>query len=228
MAGGGERAGRDASPAEDEAPQIFGVLRPARAELRQRGSRFVGSLAPAVDASAAEAFAAAVARELAGATHHCRAQRLLDPESGATRDLASDAGEPAGTAGRPILDALSGAGLVNAVLVVSRWFGGVKLGKGGLARAYAAAARAAIAGAPVARLAVFRRVEVGVPYPYAGSVAAASARFGALMEAVSPAGEYRASVLVRADRAAAFEAALTELTGARASFVVGGALLHQA
>jgi uncharacterized YigZ family protein len=75
------------------------------------------------------------------AAHHCFAWRLLDSER------SSDAGEPSGTAGRPILDAIHSASLHEVVVVVIRYFGGVKLGPGGLKRAYAEAARGALADA---------------------------------------------------------------------------------
>jgi len=75
------------------------------------------------------------------AAHHCFAWRLLDAER------SSDAGEPTGTAGRPILDAIHAETLHYVAVVVSRYFGGVKLGPGGLKRAYAEAARGALAAA---------------------------------------------------------------------------------
>ena len=83
-----------------------------------------------------KAFLADAARaSFPDATHHCFAWRLGWPPA----ERAADAGEPAGTAGQPILRALRGAGLTDVVVVVVRWFGGTKLGKGGLARAYAGA-----------------------------------------------------------------------------------------
>lgn len=69
-----------------------------------------------------------------GATHHCWAYRV--GEFSSLIERSSDAGEPSGTAGRPILDAIRRSGLMRVLVVVTRWFGGTKLGKGGLIRAY--------------------------------------------------------------------------------------------
>lgn len=128
-------------------PGYFMPAGPARAEVRDRGSRFLALLAPATSEEEARFALAEIAARHPDATHHCFAWRVGDPP----RERASDAGEPTGTAGLPILRALAAAGLSDALLVIVRWFGGVKLGKGGLARAYAAAAQAAIAAAATER-----------------------------------------------------------------------------
>ncbi len=138
----------------------------SRAEIRDKGSRFLAVIGPAADEAAAKAVLAALQREFADATHHCWAWRLGSPP----RERSSDAGEPAGTAGVPILQVLRGAGLSDALAVVVRWFGGVKLGKGGLARAYAAAAREALKALPVAARAPTARIAVAVPHEKVGAV----------------------------------------------------------
>lgn len=116
-----------------------------RAETRERASRFIATARPARDSAEARAGIEAVAAEFPDATHHCWAYRLA--AAGGDVERAHDAGEPAGTAGPPILQAIRGAGLRNVLVVVSRYFGGTKLGKGGLARAYRAAARTVLEGA---------------------------------------------------------------------------------
>lgn len=129
-------------------------------ELRERGSRFLAVVAPASDEAAAEAVVAELAAEHPDATHWCFAWRL----GPVPRERASDAGEPAGTAGMPILQVLRGRELSDVVCVVVRWFGGTKLGKGGLARAYAGAAHLAADDLPVERR--FERVELALALPY--------------------------------------------------------------
>lgn len=138
----------------------------ARAEIREKGSVFLAILGPAADEEAAKVRMAELARELPGATHHCWAWRLGDPP----RERASDAGEPSGTAGVPILQVLRGSGLSDVLAVVVRWYGGTKLGKGGLARAYAAAAREAAAGLPVVTRVPTVRLSLRVPYERVGAV----------------------------------------------------------
>jgi uncharacterized YigZ family protein len=138
----------------------------SRAEIREKGSRFLAGIGPAADEAAAKAFLAALERELPEATHHCWAWRLGSPP----RERSSDAGEPSGTAGVPILQVLRGAGLSDVQAVVVRWFGGTKLGKGGLARAYAAATREALRGLPVSRRAPVARIAFEVPFDKVGAV----------------------------------------------------------
>ncbi|MCB9780242.1 MAG: YigZ family protein [Alphaproteobacteria bacterium] len=96
-----------------------------------KGSRFIGLAAPAADEAAVDALLEDARQRWPDARHHCWAWRLAD---GRTR--SSDAGEPGGSAGRPILAQIEGHDLCDVVVVVVRWFGGVKLGVGGLIRAY--------------------------------------------------------------------------------------------
>lgn len=138
----------------------------ARAEIREKGSRFLAVLGPAADEEGAKARLAALEREFPEATHHCWAWRLGDPP----RERSSDAGEPTGTAGVPILQVLRGAGLSDVLAVVVRWFGGTKLGKGGLARAYAAAAREALPRLPVVLRVPTVRLALRIPYEKVGAV----------------------------------------------------------
>jgi len=135
-------------------------------EVREKGSRFLAVVAPAVDETAAEAVLEALRAEHPDATHHCWAWRL-----GATaEERSSDDGEPSGTAGVPILQVLRGRELSDVVAVVVRWYGGTRLGKGGLARAYAAAAREAAEAAPVGRRVPRDEIAVVLPYELIGAV----------------------------------------------------------
>jgi uncharacterized YigZ family protein len=141
----------------------------AEGEIREKGSRFhavIVPLAEDVGEPGALAALAELERRFADATHVCWAFRAGEPP----RERSSDAGEPHGTAGVPILRVLQGAGLADVLAAVARWFGGVKLGKGGLARAYAGAARAALAGLAVVERTPTVSVVVTVPYERLGAV----------------------------------------------------------
>lgn len=105
-----------------------------------KGSRFVAHLAPVSDETAAKGFLGEVAAEFPDASHHCWAWRLDSPSI----ERAGDDGEPSGSAGRPILAQLTGRNVIDVAVVVSRWFGGTKLGVGGLVRAYGGAAGEAL------------------------------------------------------------------------------------
>jgi uncharacterized YigZ family protein len=184
---------------------------PAEGTLREKGSLFHAVIVPlpegAGEGGAAEALAA-LARRFAGATHVCWAFRVGEPP----RERSSDAGEPHGTAGVPMLRALQGADLLDVGAAVARWFGGVKLGKGGLARAYAGAVRAALANLAVAERTPVVALALSVPYE----------RLGAVQRLVHPpevelaAAEYdglqaRLVLKVHAARRAALEEALAEI-----------------
>jgi uncharacterized YigZ family protein len=132
----------------------------AESELRELGSRFFAFVAPAGDLAAAEAFVESLRRRYPDATHHCFAWRVGEPPA----ERSSDDGEPGGTAGAPMLQALRAADLVDVVAVVVRWFGGTKLGKGGLVRAYGGALRAALERLPVR--VERRRIRLTVELPF--------------------------------------------------------------
>jgi len=144
------------------------VAAPSRRELRVLGSRFIACAAPANSEAEARDLRDALHREFSDATHHCWAVRLHTPRG--DRELHDDAGEPSGTAGLPILQAMRRAGVINGLVVVVRYFGGTKLGKGGLARAYREAAGAALDAAGVAEIVIMSRLRLSGPLTRDGEV----------------------------------------------------------
>ncbi|MQM24014.1 IMPACT family protein [Glycomyces sp. NEAU-7082] len=129
-------------------------------------SRFVCSLFRVGSEAAVRERIAVHRREFWEASHHCTAY-VLD-EGRVAR--SSDDGEPAGTAGLPMLEVLRGRELTDVLAIVTRYFGGVKLGSGGLVRAYGGAVSAAVEAAGVVELAVWPRLLVRVDYGVAGSL----------------------------------------------------------
>jgi len=115
-----------------------------RVEEVIKRSRFITSLGPAGTVDEARAFINGVRAEYPDATHHCWAY-LIGPPGSTSQVGMSDSGEPHGTAGRPMLNVLLHARAGDLVAVVSRYFGGTKLGKGGLVRAYAGGVQSALA-----------------------------------------------------------------------------------
>lgn len=122
----------------------------ARTELTVKRSRFVTLLVRTDDEEAARRAIAEERRHSPEARHHCTAF-IVDVPGSLAVERSSDDGEPAGTAGTPMLEVLRGSGLTNATAVVSRWFGGIKLGTGGLVRAYSQSVANALAEAPRVR-----------------------------------------------------------------------------
>ena len=133
----------------------------ATATLKVEGSRFLAEAAPVSGRAAAEDRIESVREREHQATHHCTAYRL-----GVEGDdfRYNDDGEPSGTAGQPILRQIDARDLTNTLVVVTRYFGGTKLGTGGLMRAYGNTADAALARAPIVERVV--RVSVRLRFAY--------------------------------------------------------------
>lgn len=110
-------------------------------EIVEKKSRFIAETAPVKSEEEASAFLEQIRKKYWDARHHCSAF-VIGEKNPLTR--CSDDGEPAGTAGRPILDVLLGEAVTDACIVVTRYFGGVLLGTGGLVRAYGQAAKAGL------------------------------------------------------------------------------------
>lgn len=137
----------------------------ATAEIVEKKSRFIGQMAHVATEQEALGFIEEVRATHRMARHNVYAYVLRGPDGGCGRVRYTDDGEPAKTAGMPTLEAVQHAGLVDVAVVVTRYFGGVLLGTGGLVRAYTAATQAAIEAARV--VVVSRCVEVVAEIPYA-------------------------------------------------------------
>lgn len=134
-------------------------------------SRFLAHLAPARSVAEADAVIARLRKDLWDARHHCVAMVL---GTHADQARSSDDGEPSGTAGVPMLEVLRHRGVTDLVAVVTRYFGGVKLGAGGLVRAYSGAVAAALdeaaASGALLRRELLLEAEVAVPHADAGRI----------------------------------------------------------
>lgn len=145
-----------------------------REDVRIRSSRFIATAEPATTAEAVRQALALISRQLHDATHHCWAYRFSTGD-----ESSSDDGEPSGTAGKPILGAICSAGLTDTLVVVTRYFGGIKLGTGGLVRAYREAAGMVMESAPKRECLHTTSLEVTFRFPQTGLVEPLLSRFGA-------------------------------------------------
>ena len=144
-----------------------GYLIPARetrVEIRVLNSRFIATAAPVFSVDEARDFIARIREEFADASHNVPA--FVVGHGATVTAHCHDDGEPSGTAGRPALAVLRGSGLGDVCVVVTRYFGGTKLGTGGLVRAYSDAVRAVLAELPLAKKVATHTVLVGLPYTY--------------------------------------------------------------
>jgi uncharacterized YigZ family protein len=178
----------------------------AAAELVEKRSRFIALAAPAADEAAAMALLETARAKHRDARHHVWAYLL---RSGARR--FSDDGEPQGTGGAPVLDTLVKSGLCDCAVVVTRFFGGVLLGAGGLVRAYSGAARLALAQAQALTLCEHVVCAVHCEYHQLGRVTALAGEFGVLLGS-----DYAENITLRIalplSKAEDFEKRLTEAT----------------
>ncbi|RYF56446.1 MAG: YigZ family protein, partial [Comamonadaceae bacterium] len=134
----------------------------SRLEQDVRKSRFLAIAAPVITVDEAMAFLAE--HHVADATHNCWAYRI------GNQYRFNDDGEPSGTAGKPILQAIEGQGLDAVVVLVVRWFGGIKLGAGGLVRAYGGAAAECLRIAPRRHVVARTRVSLACAYSEQGAI----------------------------------------------------------
>ena len=137
------------------------IMKGGAAEYAVQRSRFIADTAAVKDEETAQAFLQEIKKKYYDARHHCYGWIL----EGGRRKKSGDDGEPSGTAGAPILAALERQGITDGLIVVTRYFGGIKLGTGGLTRAYAHAAAQGLAASTLAELQMLRRVAVTVAYP---------------------------------------------------------------
>lgn len=143
------------------------VCRAGSGEYEEKRSRFIANATPVTSSEEAAAFIESVRRKYYDARHHCSAFII-----GRNREITrcSDDGEPSGTAGKPILEVLLGAEVTDAVIVVTRYFGGTLLGTGGLVRAYTQAAKAGLADAGIATMCYGKRITLRMEYADIGKL----------------------------------------------------------
>jgi uncharacterized YigZ family protein len=186
-----------------------------RVEQTIQRSRFIATLAPAATVPEAVAFVKEVSFEHASATHNCWAY-LVGAPGRTDRVGLSDDGEPHGTAGRPMLNALLHSGLGDVVAVVTRYYGGVKLGTGGLVRAYGGTLQLALESLETVEKVDYAEVAVVVDYASLASVQALLADYEAAVVDQAFAADVTLRVRAPAPRIDALRAALADATRGRA------------
>ena len=186
------------------------VLYASETEFTEKKSRFIGRCFPVKTEEEAQAKLAEVRKAHYDATHNCWAYAL---SNGVQR--FSDDGEPGGTAGMPIMDTLIRREIKDALIVVTRYFGGILLGSGGLVRAYSKAASDALTGAGLGLMAPCSRIEFSVDYPRYGGIEG-FVKANALIDGLEFLENVRFCVTVTDEKAEEFMAELIERTDGRA------------
>ena len=182
-------------------------------ELEIRKSRFLCAMERVADEEAAREFIAQRRRAHWSANHNCTAY-ILGDDAGIQR--SSDDGEPSGTAGVPMLEVLRHRGITDAVAVVTRYFGGIKLGAGGLIRAYGGAVSAAVDELGVLERRTLAVVAVMADYLRAGRLESDLRSSGYTVRNVEYGADVRIDVALPEEQLPAFEAWLAEATAGEA------------
>lgn len=194
----------------DPSPYPVPARRSSFEETIQR-SRFLTVLAHAPDAEAAHRFVHAMRDEHPDATHHCWAFVAGSPGSTTSVGMSDD-GEPHGTAGRPMLTTLLHSQVGEIAAVCVRWYGGTKLGTGGLSRAYRGGVKGALEGLEVVLRVVRAPVEVRVGYPHVDGLQRLVESLDGIVDEEDYGSEVRYRVRMPEVKLARFEHELAELT----------------
>ena len=190
----------------------FTLAQPVHSELLIKKSRFIGCVQPVADRAAALAVVASLRAEHPAAAHVCWALMA------GGQSAANDDGEPGGTAGRPMLEVLRHQQVEGALATVVRYFGGVKLGAGGLVRAYTDAVAQALLGATLVPLLRQRSLRCIVPYALEGLVRRELASAGAVLESVQHGDDVRFAFTLPEPDADAFIARLGDAAQGRVAW----------
>jgi uncharacterized YigZ family protein len=188
-------------------------LNEIRRELIVSNSRFISSLAPVFTVDEAKAFVARIKAEFSDASHNVPVYLVGYGDSETAH--CSDAGEPSGTAGRPALAVLRGSGLGDVAVVVTRYFGGTKLGTGGLVRAYSEAVRLVVVAVSRAEKVQTHTVMLAFAYSYLERVRIlVAAQEGEVLDEAF-AVDVTLTARLRVEKLPGFQASLSELSNGK-------------
>lgn len=190
-------------------------------EYVDKRSRFLGLVRPVGSEDEARTIIAACKKQYHDARHNCWCYLLRDGT-----ERYSDDGEPQGTAGLPMLEVFKREGVENVVCVVTRYFGGVLLGTGGLLRAYTKSAKDALDAAGIAAVRRWVKLEVGCPYSLLERMKTECLSLDGAVQNVDYGADVLLSLLLPENNAEAFSARVTELSaGACSAQTVGEELM---
>lgn len=189
----------------------------AESEFVEKKSRFIGRIWVTETEEEALEYIKAMRQQHWDATHNVYAYII---HGGPTR--FTDDGEPSGTAGMPVLEVLRGAGVENVCCVVTRYFGGTLLGTGGLVRAYGKAARDALNEAGISLKQLWKRLDLILSYSFYERLRQEVERSGGVVADTEYGADVCLHVLLPAERSAAFEARVTDLTRGNVACVEAG------
>ena len=185
----------------------------ARIELRYKNSRFIGTAGPAPSVAEARGLVARLRGEFPDASHQVYAF-AVGAGASVTHGMSDD-GEPSGTAGRPVLAVVQGSGLGDVVVVITRYFGGTRLGTGGLVKAYGSTAKAVLEVLPRVEKVAVAAVRLVLPYELHARVRLLIGEAEGEIEKEEFGAQITLSLQLRRDRTEALDRVLQELSAGR-------------
>lgn len=194
-------------------PEYKTVYRGGEGEITEKKSRFIANVVPVSSEEEAEEFIESMKKKYWDARHNCYA--YIIGERGEIKRFSDD-GEPGGTAGKPILEVLSGEGVTNAAIVVTRYFGGTLLGTGGLVRAYGAAAKEGLSASAVINKIPGMRLSITTDYTGLGKLQYLLGQRGITVLDTVYTDKVEMEALVSLKEGAAVKAEITEGTNGQA------------
>lgn len=200
----------------DSSDEYLTIKGRVSSKTKVQGSVFIATAVPVDSERSAEDWIGRISSEFFDATHNCFAVRIKL----ALGDFLkfSDAGEPRGTAGKPIISAIEAENLHNVLLVVTRYFGGVKLGTGGLSRAYRQAAQSALQQAEKVKKQICSEIRMTYPLSMTGKVSQVFSRFEISVQDRGFEKQATARILVRTGLLDRIKEALVEATNGQVTF----------
>ena len=198
---------------------ITSVYGRAETEYIVKESRFIATLAEVRSEAEAAACIEKLRKQYGDAKHNCYAYQI--GVDGALQK-SSDDGEPSGTAGRPMLETLKKSGITNTVVVVTRYFGGVKLGASGLIRAYSHAVTLGLQAADIADYKPYDIADVTVSYSFVSTLERMTPSFDILVADRAFSDTVTFTLQIPQERTEAFKAALIDTTNGTAHFIDKG------
>jgi uncharacterized YigZ family protein len=183
------------------------------AEIKVKGSKFIGTIRPVPTDQAAFEFINHISKKYYDATHNCYAYLIGHQPSIIAR--TNDAGEPAGTAGLPILNVIKGKNLTDVAIVVTRYFGGTKLGKGGLVHAYSECTQKTIEQCNIERKYIYERIQLEFDYALTGPIMRVITAFQAKINKLLHDQTTKLVVLIRKSMVEKFKLNLIEVSSGK-------------
>lgn len=188
-------------------------------EIIIQKSRFIGHVKRVETEEEAISFVQKIKKEHKDATHNCSAYMIGEHD---LIQKASDDGEPSGTAGVPILEVLKKKGLKDTAVVVTRYFGGIKLGAGGLIRAYSGSAAQSIDEIGVVKRQLMQLAEIHIDYTLLGKVENELRQSSYTLRTIDYADRVVLHVALQSGQEEEFQAYVTDMTNAQAEITFGG------